>query len=34
MNCTYQYQRFDIEATDEADFNWRAGAPLREKLDM
>lgn len=25
MNCTYQYQGFDIEVTVEADSNWRGG---------
>jgi hypothetical protein len=25
MNCTYQYQGFDIEVAVEADFNWRGG---------
>jgi hypothetical protein len=25
MNCTYQYQGFDIEVAVEAEFNWRGG---------
>jgi hypothetical protein len=25
MNCTYQYQGFEIEVALEADFNWRGG---------
>ncbi|SOE99907.1 hypothetical protein SAMN05446635_7947 [Burkholderia sp. OK233] len=25
MNCTYQYQGFDIEVAVEADLNWRGG---------
>ena len=25
MNCTYQYQGFDIEVAVEADFNWSRG---------
>ena len=25
MNCTFQYQGFDIEVAVEADFNWRGG---------
>ncbi|SAK79562.1 hypothetical protein AWB76_05344 [Caballeronia temeraria] len=32
MNCTYQYQGFDIEVSVEAGVNWRGGRAASEEV--